>query len=583
SSSGTHTFTNTYLSGSSYNVSIQSIPAGYTCSISNNSGTFTDNVSNVRVDCLRLVTISPADSTFLGVSQPIVLTFTKPMTGCAVDTTATPAASNFGSDVGSAVLSTTNTTNDTLTLTPTTTWSNGAGRFIQLVNCQTVDGTVPAISIRIQYFVGSNAAYVSPTGADVGACGSIATACLTINYAITRLQSLGTCAGSQDCAVLVANGTYTLTGTSITLSNGISLQGSYATDFSSRFPSQRSSVITGTGGACSVGQCLVVSPLGVAATTAFSGFTVMGDQSGGANTGGMEVSGGLSITNNRIDGGNGTLNRSALNITGVGAVAIANNRIEVSGNGAANAAALNITGGAVEVYLNQILTNGATTAAQALVMTGGSGSIYTNGIGNTGTAPTMLGFTIQATGNYRIYNNMIFSGDTSTPGGTAVALQLGALFTGDIFNNFIIGSSTSSTGICIQENLAIPAVVDLVSNDVLGCSTALLEDAGGVQYTSICSAVGTPAAIGNFGTPGCAALYGNAGLKNNMSIDPLFANSASGDFHYTASSPCTVAQGGVDPTTYGVIVIWPDGDFTARPGADGFYSIGIYEPQLGCL
>lgn len=582
SSSGTHAFSRFYQDGSTYNVSMQAVPAGYTCTLTNGSGSFTGNVSSVRVDCLRAFVITPADSTFLGLTQPIVLTFTKSVTGCTVDGAATPAPSNLASGVGSAVYSTTTTTNDTLTLTPSTSWSSGAAKFIQLINCQAVDGSVSGISVRIQYFVGSNAAYVSPTGTDVGACGSVANACLTINYAITRLQSLGTCAGSQDCAVLVADGTYALSGAPITISNGISLQGSYATDFSSRFPSQRSSIITGTGGACTVGQCLVLSPLGVAATTTFSGFTVMGDQSGGANTGGMEVSGGLSITNNRIDGGNGTLNRSALNISSAGVVAIVNNRIEVSGNGAANAAALNITAGAVEVYLNQILTNGATTAAQALVMTGGSGSIHTNGIGNTDSAPTLLGITIQAVGNYRIFNNMIFSGDTTTPGGSAVGLQVGALFSGDIFNNFIIGSSTSSTGICIQENLAIPGVVDLVSNDVLGCSNALLEDAGGVQYTTICSGVGTSATIGNFGTPGCAALYGNAGLKNNMSIDPLFANSASGDFHYTASSPCSVAQGGVDPTAYGATV-WPDGDFTARPGTDGFYSIGIYEPQLGCL
>tara|TARA_B100001939_G_scaffold340677_2_gene349142 strand:- start:12712 stop:14631 length:1920 start_codon:yes stop_codon:yes gene_type:complete len=589
SSSGTFEFSNSYPAGSSYNVVIQAVPAGYSCNISNATGTVNANVTNVQVDCLRAAVITPSNNSVLTSTQPIRIVFSRSMTGCTPDAAATPAPANLASDISATNLLTTNVANDTIEFT-TAGWTTGSLRFLILNNCQSADGSV-FINLTLNYLVASNVAYVATTGTDVGACGTVGTACATINYAIGRLVANG-CNGTIDCAVLVAEGptngtapyfrdTYNMGGSAITMSDRISLMGSYAADFSSRFPQARSSILVGNGSLCGSSSCHILVPGTVSATTLIDGFRIVGDESGALNSLGVQVNGAIRMTNNHIQAGNGSASRMALNLSGGGLSIINGNRIEVQGNTATSARAVVLNSGTADFYLNQILTNGAVSNATAITLAGGTGSIHTNGV-YTGVANNTTGILINSTNAYNITNNLILADQALTGTSTGIHFLL-ALSGGAVINNMIIGNGSSPQSFCMRDAIGLPAAVDLDSNNLFGCPSGLMEDSGGIAYDTICdSGTSMPANRGTFGNATCAAMYADAGTKQNVSINPVFLNSGAGDFHYSASSPCLSAQGGVDPGTYG-ITVRPDADSQPRPGADSLYSIGLYEPTLGCL
>ncbi|MCB1138110.1 MAG: hypothetical protein KDK23_05105 [Leptospiraceae bacterium] len=588
-SSGTFAFPDTFVKGSSYNVILQSVPAGYQCNATNTSGTLSADVSNVRVDCLRWATITPDDTTVLGPAQPIRVVFTRSMTGCAIDTTTTPPASNLGTQVGTVNLLTTNVANDTLEFIPSTTWSTGTLKFLFLNGCQSADSTV-SMAINLNYIVTGNAAYVSTSGVDAGMCNTVAGACATVNYAINQLQVNFGCNGAIDCAVLVAEGpvnsspphfraTYDMAGNAISMANRISLLGSFSQDFTSRNVNSRTTILTGNGGPCSGLSCHILVPGSVSSLTLLEGFTIVGDESGAANSSGIQVNGSIRLTNNHIQAGNGTVLRVALNLSGAAISLVTGNRIETGDNGALTARAIVLNSGSVDLYRNQILTGGATMAAEAIVLLGGGGNIHTNGI-YTGIAPVVTGIAINFAGSYDIVHNLILA-DQATGGASAGIHFVAGPTNGRVLNNMIIGSPLSVQSFCMRDALGLPATVHLDGNNLYGCITALMENSGGIPLTTICSA-GTPAARGTFGTATCVTEYINGGTVDNLSQDPAFQDASNGNFYYSANSPCSVAQGGTDPITY-TLVVRPDADMRARPGADTFHSIGPFEPFMGCL
>lgn len=582
-SSGSYTFPDRIQEGSNYNVIIQSQPAGYECLVSNGSGVMTGDVSDVRVECLHAATITPADRTLLQPGQTIRIVFNRSMSGCTVDTTSTPLPANLGTEVGSAVLATTSVPNDTLEISPTTTWSSGSLKFLYLNNCQSSDGSL-SLAINLNYVVASNAAYVAPSGTDAGDCSTVAGACATINYAINELVTTFGCNGGIDCAVLVAEGTYDMAGNTVTMADRVSLLGSFRSDFTARFPSNRSSILSGAGGACGIGNCHIRVPGTVTANTLIEGFTIEGDQSGATDSSGVQINGSIRVADNTIRAGDGTAQRVALNLNAAGPdlSVITGNRIETGNNAVLGARAVVLNGGGVDLYRNQILTGGAGNTAEAIVLNGGSGSIHTNGI-YTGISSSTTGISVNFGGNYDIVHNLIIADEAT--GGTATGLQfqLGPS-SGAVINNMILGNSSSAQSYCIRDVLGISGLVDLDSNNLIGCPTALMEDSLGTDYTTICNG-GSPASKGNFGDATCTLTYTGGGTVDNYSTNPMFVNPnpGAGDFRYSASSPCLIAQGGVDPTTYGTIVIRPDADFQPRPGPDGFHSVGPFEPQMGCL
>tara|TARA_Y100001933_G_scaffold100161_1_gene100524 strand:+ start:493 stop:2394 length:1902 start_codon:yes stop_codon:yes gene_type:complete len=589
STAGTYTFDNTYPEGSSYSVVIQTRPAGYECTIANGSGTVNANVDNVRVDCLRVATVTPANDSVLQSTQDIRLVFSRSMTGCTVDNTTPPLGSNLGTDVSSATLQTTNVANDTLVLS-TAGWGSGSFNFLTLNNCQSSDGTV-SMTVNLTYLVATNVAYVATTGADAGTCGTVVGACATINYAINELVTAG-CNGTIDCAVLVAEGppnataphfrdVYDLSGNAINMSNRISLMGSFTTDFSNRFPGARNSIITGTGSLCGVGPCHIRVPGTVNVSTVIDGFAIVGDESTAPNSYGVVVNGAVRLTNNHIMGGNGTGLRVALDLSGSGISIITGNRIEIQGNTAGTARAVVLSAGGMDLYRNQIITNGAVNNAEPIVLLGGTGNIHTNGI-FTGVADNTTTILIASLTSYNIMHNMIIAGQANTGTSAGIHFQT-ALAGGAIYNNIILGNTMSAQSFCMRESVALPNTVHLDSNNLFVCPDGLMENSLGIAYSIICDeGFSVPANRGTFGTPGCATMYTNAGTKSNLSMDPIFVNPGAGDFHYSASSPCLLVQGGVDPTTYSG-TIRPDADFRTRPGDDGLHSIGPYEPTNGCL
>lgn len=575
--SGTFPFPDEFQEGSAYNVIIQSTPAGYQCAIANSVGTLTADVSNVEVDCIRVASLSPGNRNILNPGQTVTVVFNREITGCTVDITPGPA--NLGPDAAPPVLATTNVANDTLQISPAGVWGTGTVKQLTLNNCQSADGSI-AVTLDIDYIVLGTVAYVRPGGTDVGMCNTEATSCATINYAINQLVTLSGCNGGLDCAVLVAEGTYDLAGITVSMAERVSILGSFSNDFTNRFPSARSSILSGSGGPCLVGRCHVNVPAVVTSQTAIEGFTIQGDQSGGLDSSAVQVLGSIRLTDNTIRAGNGTNLRVGLNLQGNALSVVTVNRFESFDAGAQSLRAVFVSSGALDLYLNQIVLPGAVMTSEAVVIQGGNATIHTNGI-YTGAAGWTTGIQANTGMNVTIAHNLILNGQATVGAATGIDF-LAAPVAGDTINNMIIGNLISVQSRCIRDSVGLPGTHDLFANNLISCPDALLQDTG-VAYTTICN-LGVPALRGNFGDATCALTYGDAGTVENLASDPVFVNPGltTGDFRYSANSPCSVAQGGVNPVTY-ALPIRLDADLRDRPGPDGFHSIGPYEPQFGCV
>ena len=179
-----------------------------------------DNISSYNSFPVELVTTPSAsyggDTDIVG-HEAIVVTFSTDM-----DTGTVAVTGDMGSDGNSKDWG---GTSDTLTITPTTHWTVGAGKTL-VINGNSTGGI--AMEEFSESFDIAARVHVTTTGLDNPAYGTASNPCATIQYALDMAAGL-----YETADVLVASGTYeidgkTVTGAPIEMKPGISLYGGYS-------------------------------------------------------------------------------------------------------------------------------------------------------------------------------------------------------------------------------------------------------------------------------------------------------------------------------------------------------------------
>ena len=295
-----YSFATRLLTTDSYSVAILSDPADQNCIVSNASGTVaTSDITNADVSCVTvpaISSVSPIDTASIDNADSITITFSESMNIGTValsgDLGSLAAAGVWSADGGK--------TNDTLTLSPTSNWGEGAGLTL------TVDGNAAAgealPQTTVSFNVLNSVVYVRNTdGLDTNP-GTSDAPMATIGAAITQASGIYTTA-----SVYVADGTYDVAA-SINMVEGISLYGGYdVANWATRNAAAGNTVITDTrtvGGTSTVPLSVVsASGLSNLVETVIDGFTINGTTNSTATAGIYLVDSRLTINGNTINAG----------------------------------------------------------------------------------------------------------------------------------------------------------------------------------------------------------------------------------------------------------------------------------------
>lgn len=160
-----------------------------------------------------------------------------------------------------------------------------------------------------------------------------------------------------------------------------------------------------------------------------------------------------------------------------------------------------------------ILTSGGTSTSGALIATS-SGSAS---ISNFTFTNATLGILVTNNGTVDINNNVFDMGQT----GTAIQIQQSTTST-RIFDNTFFNNSSA-----INSNADIPITSNIFSNNTVALTnSSLVPTFTQLTYNDF------------FANSTIASNGQQPDTVTNILFDPLFADSASGDFHLTATSPC---------------------------------------------
>ncbi len=320
-SNGSYVFNSDVAIGSPYSVVITSTPTSHTCVLSGASGTIAGVDAAVTANCFSLLEQTPANLSVLNTNQSFSLRFSSEVN----ITSCTPGAGNLSSGgIISFSLGTTNFTNDTLTVSTTTTWNPAS--VAQEINCTSAAGNTLAAGTRIlRYTIPTLIRYVSSaTGNDANA-GTIGSPVRSIQRGISLI---GAC-GAPPCAVLVEDGTYEAEDFGenfITLSAGVSLYGGYTvgSSFATRNSSAKLTIIQNSTPTVCGGAVIPLSPCKtllipntVTNNSVVDGFKIT-SASHTSDTTAVVIVGGKPILSNNTISGNASTNSTGLVLVNFG-------------------------------------------------------------------------------------------------------------------------------------------------------------------------------------------------------------------------------------------------------------------------
>lgn len=283
SANGLHRFPTNIVTNNSYSLQIVSTPVGHQCTLSSTTGVVTGNIP-ITANCFSVLSIGPSNGGVLKPLESIRLQFSDEINaGSCTASTGTLLNTNNSLPIQYSV-STTNLTNDTLTVTPAATDSWMSGHRTLTLNCNSVGGYPLSSVVNILYLIPSNLRYVADTtGNDANDGLTPLTPKRNIKVAI---DSFGGCPAG-DCAVLVEGGSYdpAFVGGTIQLVSGISLYGGYVpgSNFGTWDPNSHSSVIlmdttpAGCAVATATSPCAAITgDATITSNVTISGFNIVG-------------------------------------------------------------------------------------------------------------------------------------------------------------------------------------------------------------------------------------------------------------------------------------------------------------------
>lgn len=494
---------------------------------------------------------------------------------------------DMDAEVTSMSWSNTMATDDTLTISAERDgWSAGMNRQIT-VNVSTVQGQV-LDQLDLVFDVFEGAVYFVNANAmdDSGDGFTPDTAKQSIQAAIQ--QSVND--GEIPAAVVVAEGSYTAdssTDNHIQLVEGVSLYGGYNNDPGSEFtaydPATYATTITDistniTGDYLDPNRTIEVAS-GVVGNI-IDGFTI--NAGGGDYSAGILANGSPTISNNIIDGGNGSLQAYGIFSTGGGA--IINNTINGGSSVADNLAIYSsdtviivgntINGGSGGARTFGIYNDGAQVNIYDNTITGGPGSvnsfgirnvalstglIYRNSIvGGTGANGSNYGINSTEGSSMSFFNNMIDGGGGNNTYGT----REGTNTWNTLQNNTISGGMGSGLAIGVY---IVDTTSTTLENNIIFTESA----AGNTRCISEATGNSDPARVDNNDLFDCNGLYLDNGI-DYLDLDGIHAlmdTSASGNvadpanfctgficggkWRFSGTTPDSVKTGGKNGTILG--------------------------------
>jgi len=462
------------------------------------------------------------------------------------------------------VWSTTNLTNDTLTLSPAASWAVRTGRHL-IIDAKDMSGR-QARTVDLGYDVYRGVLYYVNINQPSDMLGGTSPA-TAFKYIHTALAS-----ATPSATILVAGGYYTVSytvsvDTRIVLQPDIALYGGYSSDFSARDTVANRTMIVDTslltGSSTNPNFAVLASDSTISGTTLVDGFVI------GATINNVDYS-------------------SAIRVHTGAAPAFSNN-IVVGGYG--NSQSMGI-----------YMTDSSPTLTGNIIQGGYHGSIGTYGLYVANGSPTVVNNLISGgkqatnttayflfTGAGVLRNNILYGGSGTTSSRGVALVGYGTLANPYIDNNIIFTpSSGSTTTTCIAESLpngtgsATPT--SLRNNDLFDCAV-LYSD-----YEAKCGDLGNSSSCTNI-----TQVNNLVGASNNVSVDPQFVSTGGtdnnaatvegNDWHFTPStrttpgSPASVTASGLNGIDQ--IPSWSfvtDKDGVMRPASGTPWSIGAYEP-----
>lgn len=501
------------------------------------------------------------------------------------------SASNGG------VWSQTTVMNDTLTISPQTSWPVNTEQTL-IINARDLAGNPLATQTRTLAVYRGTLYYVSPAAVDDSGDGlTPMTAKQTIMAAVN--------AASNPATVLVEAGTYPViyspVDTRVYLKEGVSLYGGFNTSFTDR--SIGSSIIADQSSLTTTlpnPAFAVLGNTGITAATLLDGFTLLGAGSGSNLTAGLRLrdSAAPTVQHGTINGGSGSSASYAIFLENGAAPLIQQNTL-YGGSGGTSSAGI-YSGSSSPVVLNNLIEGGSGGNSSYAVISPGGGpmQIRANRIFGGSGSDFTAGISVLR-GTHTIDNNLIHAGvgaqshgvlntegsvsvrNNTVYGGSGIVKAVGLEFSySDVFgssfdieNNIIISPGLS--GICIKSSWPWPPY-----NNDLYCPTSLYQYLA-TDYKGLNASGNVTVNANGIGTglmpPG---LF-------NVSIDPLLVDidgpdnnintMADNDWHLSASTPMSVKTGGLN----GIDQSWmftTDKDGVTRPASGTPWSIGAYEP-----
>jgi len=449
-------------------------------------------------------TITASSNRLLNENSPIVLTFNE-----SIDTASFSVTGSLFDESDGGVWSQSNEIDDTLTLSPTSSWSVNTLRTLT-INVSDLTGNVAAEINQTYDVYKGTLLYVSSTAADDSGDGlSITNAKASILNAINSAIAPAT--------VVVTAGAYAVSDTPesrIELVADVSLYGGYSADFTTREP--KSSVVTSA-------TTYVIHGTGssVSDTTLIDGFTLQGPENAATPTIHLLTEASPTVQNNTIRGNFGIhnqfaspvivgnsfeINSSANTIcTGIfndnASPIIQSNIIEIDGtnqlcisgnygvwNSASSPIISNNTidagffiGEGIGIYntasfpvINDNIIIGGTTIvgnfqSSAGIYNEASGAVISNNIIDSGNGGLIESAGIRNVGSSSVILNNIIN----STGATTSAIFVD--FSG-FGSTRIIGNTLTSSSYCIRETANSSDVLSLKFNNFKSCGTLYLDE-----------------------------------------------------------------------------------------------------------
>jgi hypothetical protein len=436
----------------------------------------------------------------LGSTQALVITFSETMnTGTLVLGGALAAESNGG------VWSAGAHANDTLTISPATSWTTGSARNLTIKASDLAGNPLATMTLQYDVYAGSLFYVSSAASDDTGNGSTPATAKRTIMAAIN--------AATAPATVLVNAGSHAVdsgAGTHVVVKEGVSLLGGFNAGFSARDPATYFTDITATantGGTIFAPNRAIDVDFGVTAATVIDGFRIQGG-GGDYSAGIMTASGGSAvIRNNQINGGSGEVSYGIL--VDSGSPLIENNTVwgGAAGNSSYgiynrdNATIRNntVNGGSGVVLSSAIVLNLATGLIELNTLHGGSGS-STVGV-SMFSASTLL------------ENNTIDGGDPSDTAGSSNGINISS---GNpmIRRNTIQANATDSSATGISAN-ATTALIETNTISIVGGGSTAVSTGVSISNSTLNLVNNTISGGGGNTSMGIQNFQSAANIRNN--------------------------------------------------------------------